>query len=587
MKVPVYERQVGETVDTGSRMLTAQINPNTMAAPYKAVAELGNTITKAGLEWYGHELKLKRSIEETNASTTLAYESKRLANRITLGETQKDGTFIPPVSPKDMTSVYKLEMGKIVNSLQGKFVDKVAQKRFIAKVSSLVANDQLGVMKLSRNALVDERQAQFNSELNNEIDIITSAIPGTVEYNDAFIKLFGDDGKKQNAFGLGTQKTSPVKSIFQRMIDEGIYNNVDAQKLKIKTEQDIEILSITKDLIASEETNDDNVFDVIENKIQKNKKLSTTTKQALLKQVDTKKDTWINAKNREEEKETRLNDKLTKKKQNNNYGTYTSRIINWKTTGDWDKEGEINIYELTKLANDGDITVPMFESLNKMLVDTDAQETNGHLKKDLLLRVLDSQVTNNELDAIISEVPTYFGFTGTLKYDDGLEIIKLAENRKKTTRDTEQEDFYLTNLTSDLDALLPDSQNRFYITLKTQAISEYAEQLNILNDNGTKKYKPEEIYKGILERIKQSTQKVFTFPLYPKYTPNAWKKIAIPQLTEENIKLLENDLDKNNRNWFDVNNINYNGLSLKEINNNIDDLKKIQEYFYKFKSETK
>ena len=139
MKVPTYERQVGETADTGSRMLSAQANPNAMAAPFQAAAELGQKAFNAGLQWYGHELKLKRSIEENNASTTLAYESKRLANRITLGETQEDGTFIPPVSPKDMTSVYKLELNKIVQNLNTNFKDKVAQKRFMAKVSSLVA----------------------------------------------------------------------------------------------------------------------------------------------------------------------------------------------------------------------------------------------------------------------------------------------------------------------------------------------------------------------------------------------------------------------------------------------------------------
>ena len=41
--------------------------------------------------------------------------------------------------------------------------------------------------------------------------------------------------------------------------------------------------------------------------IQKNKTLDTQTKTNLLKQVDSKRDTWVNAKNREEEKAERLN----------------------------------------------------------------------------------------------------------------------------------------------------------------------------------------------------------------------------------------------------------------------------------------
>ena len=274
MKVPKYNRQVGETADTGSRNLTAQISPSNMAAPFQATAQLGSDIAKAGLQWYGHELKLKRSIEENNATTNLAYESKRLANRITLGETQEDGTFIPPVSPKDMTTVYKFELNKIVQNLNSTFKDKVAQKRFMAKVSSLVANDQLAVMKLSRNALVDERQAQFNTELDTLTDTLTTALPGTYEYKDAFAKLYGDDGKEKNAFGLGEQTRSPVKSIFDRMIDEGIYSNVDAQKLKLQTQENIEIQSITKELIRAEDSDDESIFDTLENNIQKNKEKS-------------------------------------------------------------------------------------------------------------------------------------------------------------------------------------------------------------------------------------------------------------------------------------------------------------------------
>ena len=582
MKVPTYDRQVGETADTGSRNLTAQISPSNMAAPFQATAQLGSDIAKAGLQWYGHELKLKRSIEENNATTNLAYESKRLANRITLGETQEDGTFIPPVSPKDMTTVYKFELNKIVQNLNSTFKDKVAQKRFMAKVSSLVANDQLAVMKLSRNALVDERQAQFNTELDTLTDTLTTALPGTYEYKDAFAKLYGDDGKEKNAFGLGEQTRSPVKSIFDRMIDEGIYNNVDAQKLKLATQENIEIQSITKELIRAEDSDDESIFDTLENNIQKNKTLDTQTKTNLLKQVDSKRDTWVNAKNREEEKAERLNLKRIKAKQNANYSKLFSRIITNKTTEDPEERDPVDIFELNTLLVKQELTPAMFDTLNALIETNDAQTTDGYLKKDFYTRILDAEVTNDELDDIIAEVPSYFGFQGRLKFADGFEIIKYAENRKKGTRDTETEDYYLKSLISDLDALLPDRDNDQYIVLKTQAIQDFTDQVLEVTDDGNKKYKPKEIYDNILDRVKQSTGTVLRFPLYPKAIPEAWKKIPVAALTLDNLKLLETDLDSADRNWFDPNNENYNGLTLTEIERNIKDLRTIESYIKKF-----
>ena len=582
MKVPTYDRQVGETADTGSRNLTAQISPSNMAAPFQATAQLGSDIAKAGLQWYGHELKLKRSIEENNATTNLAYESKRLANRITLGETQEDGTFIPPVSPKDMTTVYKFELNKIVQNLNSTFKDKVAQKRFMAKVSSLVANDQLAVMKLSRNALVDERQAQFNTELDTLTDTLTTALPGTYEYKDAFAKLYGDDGKEKNAFGLGEQTRSPVKSIFDRMIDEGIYNNVDAQKLKLATQENIEIQSITKELIRAEDSDDESIFDTLENNIQKNKTLDTQTKTNLLKQVDSKRDTWVNAKNREEEKAERLNLKTNKAKQNANYSKLFSRIITNKTTQDPEERDPVDIFELNTLLLKQELTPAMFDTLNALIETNDAQTTDGFLKKDFYTRILDAEVTNDELDDIIAEVPSYFGFQGRLKFADGFEIIKYAENRKKGTRDTETEDYYLKSLISDLDALLPDRDNDQYIVLKTQAIQDFTDQVLEVTDDGNKKYKPKEIYDNILDRVKQSTGTVLRFPLYPKAIPEEWKKIPVAALTLDNLKLLETDLDSADRNWFDPNNENYNGLTLTEIERNIKDLRTIESYIKKF-----
>ena len=54
MKVPVYKRQVDMTMETGSRDLTASLNPNAMAAPAVALAGVGKQIMSIAAVSYTH-----------------------------------------------------------------------------------------------------------------------------------------------------------------------------------------------------------------------------------------------------------------------------------------------------------------------------------------------------------------------------------------------------------------------------------------------------------------------------------------------------------------------------------------------------
>ncbi len=226
MKVPTYETQLDITSDTGSRMLTAQVSPSAMATPFEATAKLGSEIANAGLQWYGRELKLKRSIEENNAKTNLNYQSKLLAQRLTTGYTDENGTYIPPAQPKDMQKLYTNGVQSIVANLSNSFEDKVALKRFISSVPGIIMADKLDVTKLSRVAMADQVEANYNNRVDELKDILTTELVGTIKHNNAKLELYGDDGIVYNQAGLGTQTRTPVKSIFQKMVEDGILTQV-------------------------------------------------------------------------------------------------------------------------------------------------------------------------------------------------------------------------------------------------------------------------------------------------------------------------------------------------------------------------
>ncbi len=64
MKIPTISTvDKGLTRKTGAQPMNVRLSGDAMAAPGRAVAQLGQTVTNAGLNWLDKELKMRRATE--------------------------------------------------------------------------------------------------------------------------------------------------------------------------------------------------------------------------------------------------------------------------------------------------------------------------------------------------------------------------------------------------------------------------------------------------------------------------------------------------------------------------------------------
>jgi hypothetical protein len=595
MKVPTYERQVGESADTGSRNLTAQVSPSSMAAPFQATAQLGNDITKAGLQWYGHELKLKRSIEETNAKNTLNYQSKLLAQNLTTGFTDENGTYVPPAQPKDMQKLYTDGVQSIVGNLSNKFEDKVALKRFMSSVPGIIMADKLDVIKLSRVAMTDQVEANYNNRIDELKDILTIELEGTVKHKNALSELYGDDGIVYNQAGLGTQTRTPVKSIFQKMVEDGILTQVKANELLKSTKEDVAQLYITRELIELEDGKDTTGFRKLEEFVDQNTDLETPTKTRLLEIIDNRRDTFVRQQNTKEERKHRNAEKLVKDNQKKNFSSLYSDIYKWKMSDEWQND-EITFSTLNRLQGNRDLNPSQFETLNTLLSSDDAPITNTNYEASLYARIANPEVTNNELDEILAEAANEIGIKkregqdtktiGKLTFDDFNKIRQVIEDRKENTYEGEDAKFHNDDFVNQLDVII-DKDDETYLTTRAQAIQEFFSLQRLLIEEGEKagqkKYTAEQAKNIVIKQVKNTLVGYDAVPLFPRIIPELWKRRGIEGLIakgsgEDRVLTEEFINDQSVIDLLDSDNPQYQGLTQTEILNNIEGIREAIAY---------
>lgn len=599
MKVPTYERQVGESADTGSRTITAQVSPSSMAAPFQATAQLGNEITKAGLQWYGHELKLKRNIEETNAKNTLNYQSKLLAQNLTTGFTDENGTYVPPAQPKDMQKLYTDGVQSIVGNLSNKFEDKVALKRFMSSVPGIIMADKLDVIKLSRVAMTDQVEANYNNRIDELKDILTIELEGTVKHNNALSELYGDDGIVYNQAGLGTQIRTPVKSIFQKMVEDGILTQVKADEVLKSTKEDVAQLFITRELIELEDGKDTTGFRKLEDFVAKNTDLETPTKARLLEIIDNRRDTFVRQQNTKEERKHRNAEKLIKDNQNKKFSSLYSDIYQWKMTNEWEN-GEIKFSDLNLAQGKRELSPNQFETLVALLSANDVAVSDTNYEASLYARIANAE-SISELDAIIQEAGNEIGIKkregqdkktiGKLKFDDFNSIRKAAEDRKENTYEGEDAKFHNDDFIRQLDTLIDLNRDDEYTTIYSQAIQEFYALQRITIKDGPKanelKYSPEEAKNKVIKQINSTIVGFDRPPLLPSILPKAWKNKGVEDLYLKRITVNGNLEAKNTSEFIndesviellDSNSPLYEGYELQEIKTNIKRIRQAISY---------
>tara|TARA_R100001591_G_scaffold88042_1_gene94096 strand:- start:854 stop:2560 length:1707 start_codon:yes stop_codon:yes gene_type:complete len=533
MKVPTYDRQVGETADTGSRNLTAQISPSNMAAPFQATAQLGSDIAKAGLQWYGHDLKLKRNNEEAAAVIELRKQSSALKNKILYGDLQKG---VAPVSPEIQKETYDVEIKKIQANIASKMSDKVAMKRFGSSSLNTILTDSLDVQKNSRLQTVDRAKALFNEE----IFILKRTLqqnqsnPKGIEYKQAYEKLYGSIAY-QKLYGVSSGNEIP--SMFERGQILGVIDATDAQKLKRTSLEDLDESSVN-DFLRLAQTEEE--FENLEAKIVSGeyKNLSTSSQDRLLNRVTNKKLAFIKSENRKDAKEIELNKKIRKEKQDKNFSRIDSAIRKYNLDGEFPEGQEVNEFEIINLIESRDLSASGGELLLKRLKREDAEQTNPYYYALAQEVVRDPNMTKEDLIAMRQEIYNNTGRRGMIKLTDADRLSNLIDKRLDDSYDSREEE----RIREELDTYIDNNFRKENITkfkfnpMLKDRFEELLEQENPLTN---KNYTPFEAAKAVKD-LARSFIKERVIPLPPVVQSEEFRALlkepGLNKLTIEDIE---------------------------------------------------
>ena len=537
MKVPTYDRQVGETADTGSRNLTAQISPSNMAAPFQATAQLGSDIAKAGLQWYGHDLKLKRNNEEAAAVIELRKQSSALKNKILYGDLQKG---VAPVSPEIQKETYDVEIKKIQANIASKMSDKVAMKRFGSSSLNTILTDSLDVQKNSRLQTVDRAKALFNEE----IFILKRTLqqnqsnPKGIEYKQAYEKLYGSIAY-QKLYGVSSGNEIP--SMFERGQILGVIDATDAQKLKRTSLEDLDESSVN-DFLRLAQTEEE--FENLEAKIVSGeyKNLSTSSQDRLLNRVTNKKLAFIKSENRKDAKEIELNKKIRKEKQDKNFSRIDSAIRKYNLDGEFPEGQEVNESEIINLIEGRELSASGGELLLKRLKREDAEQTNPYYYALAQEVVRDPNMTKEDLIAMRQEIYNNTGRRGMIKLTDADRLSNLIDKRLDDSYDSREEE----RIREDLDTYIDNNFRKENITkfkFNPMLKDRFEELLELENPLTNKNYTPFEAAKAVKD-LARSFIKERVIPLPPVVQSEEFRALLKDGLNKLTIEDIEKEIER-------------------------------------------
>ena len=527
MKVPIYERQVGETADTGGRMLTAQVSPATFAAPYEAAAKAGGAAFSAGLAWYEHDLKLKRSTEQARAEQELAMFSKDTALQITKGYTDAEGNWVPPIDPLDQEEEYKARRGKRAAEISLLIKDKTVRSRFNARIYALTAADEISVKKLSRAGMVDKALSQLIiTQQSLESELTTHANnPDSLNYKNAYDRLYGNEGKS-------------IVGLFEGAEIDGLLSSVDAARNKMESLSNVDLGVVYQRLNeAKENPMDESDFVALSNDLLKGKypHLSKKKRDDLLSTtIPNAQRTHISRLNRRADADFKKNIQITKAKHSQNFNKYYGEIAYFKETGKWRDGAEVTQDDLIYAHHLGNIDAAGLKSLEAYLNDQDAPRSDPNLIHQLMGNIYDAE-NEEELDAIVVEAQTYTGSQGILQDADMTKLLNAVDRKRGNTKVDKLLIKVRKALDSSLDVLLPRKDvSHEQMHIYHSVLAEFdAESVDM---------QTEEDVKNLMKRLVHTTNQQVNNELNAIYLP-PWTS-AESRIKLSNLELTVQDIEE-------------------------------------------
>lgn len=500
MKVPRYQKQSSITPETGGRMLSVQADPNVFSAPGRAMAQGGQQMFNAGLQWYGHELKLKRASELSTNDQAYQVNSAKIKNELLYGDPANN---IAPWNPATVQEEFKNRSTQLRDSLVFNIKDKIVKTRFAASAQTRFVTNSLEVMKMSRASLIDQRLGELITEENMLLEDLAKYQPNTIAYEEASLKYFGQEGitKDQWITEDGAKKfvkkQPQILGLWEKAAEMGLISEEDVAKKYIKAGETVALTTL-KGHIAAAGTEEDlkqvlaNLQDpAIAAKLYPNLSKGDADYQTtkLQKAIDTK----IREDQRDADKAIREDTRLQKVRYRKTATKYTVLIDNFQKDPENNKaptESELLLaYENDKIKES------TYNALIARLTNSDALSTNTAKFADSVTMIKDAQ-NDEDLDAAYDYINSGLGVNGWLKQSDYKNLVSMIDRKQENTPQYQeyefQKDVLETTLKQTFDVTIMGTIGDENQELINQGLREYERLANPGNPNaisGEKAYK--------------------------------------------------------------------------------------------------
>ena len=171
MKIPTISTvDKGLTRKTGAQPMNVRLSGDAMAAPGRAVAQLGQTVTNAGLNWLDKELKMRRATEVAAAKKHITKKAEEAAFSLrAVPDATKANALFQSMMKKEMQLINAGGVAGLTMS------DRVAQRSFGAESATIISNTGLKLRQGARKLQAAEFVSTTLRNADNIVDRLSSA----------------------------------------------------------------------------------------------------------------------------------------------------------------------------------------------------------------------------------------------------------------------------------------------------------------------------------------------------------------------------------------------------------------------------
>ncbi len=188
MKIPTIPTvETGLTRKTGAQPLNARLSGDAMAAPGRAMAQLGQTVTDVSLNWLDKELKMRRAGEVAAAKKHLSRKAEEAAFALrAIPDAKKANDAFQLVMKQELQLLNAGGVGGI------SFSDRVSKRTFSIEASSIISNQGLTLRKNARQLMAAEAVSSTLRDADDTARSLASAAtePERQRLRDDLVKAF-------------------------------------------------------------------------------------------------------------------------------------------------------------------------------------------------------------------------------------------------------------------------------------------------------------------------------------------------------------------------------------------------------------